>query len=102
MDLIDRDMTILELEGFRDSCIAHLMRMSFEDITDVVKDIPAVNRWIPCSERLPEVDEDVLVFCDGVCMIGSMFSDGSWMIDGQFCYSKDDVTHWMSKPEPPK
>lgn len=46
-DLIDRDLTIHELEAFRESCIANLLRMSFDDITDVVKEIPSVNRWIP-------------------------------------------------------
>ena len=40
-------------------------RMDATD-TNVVKDIPAVNRWIPCSERLPEQDTMVIV-----CYYGS-------------------------------
>ena len=32
----------------------------------IIRDAPAVNRWIPCSERLPELDTMVIV-----CYYGS-------------------------------
>lgn len=60
-DLIDRDLTIHELEAFKESCIANLQRMSFDDITDVVNGIRAVNRWISVEDALPEIGYSVLV-----------------------------------------
>lgn len=51
-------------------------------------------RWIPVTERLPDIGKDVLIYSkeDGVDVDyygGDMF--GYW-----------NVTHWMPLPEPPK
>jgi hypothetical protein len=102
-DLIDRDLTIHELEAFRESCIANLLRMSFDDITDVVKDIPAVNRWIPCSERLPEDNAEVLVsFCRRYVKIGYIEpGDGLryWVIPGHSVAPLNYIEAWMPMPD---
>ena len=99
-DLIDRDMTIYELEAFRESCIVNLLRMSFEDITDVVKGIPAVNRWIPCSERLPEVYEKVLTYSDDGIIHDNFRLN---LRDGSVGWSQGwGITHWQPLPEPPE
>lgn len=51
-------------------------------------------RWIPVTERLPDVGVVVLVYSkfDGVC------------VDyyGGDAFGYFDVTHWMPLPEPPK
>lgn len=113
-DLIDRDLTIHELEAFRESCIANIMRMSFDDITDVVKDIPAVNRWISVEDALPKSSEDVLVWFEYFrygeynCMyqtynIGNYFAKhDSWMVGHETGWQKLRVIAWMPLPEPPE
>lgn len=75
---------------------------------DAVKELPAVNRWIPCSEKKPEIWKEVLVTLNDKgyksIHIGEMFEEGSWMIGGEFWYEKDDprITHWMPLPELPE
>lgn len=51
-------------------------------------------RWIPVTERLPDIGIEVLVYSedDGICVD---YYDGA-----SFGYY--GVTHWMPLPEPPK
>ena len=58
------------------------------------------NGWIPCSERLPENQLDVLVYerNRGV-VIGFCASDGQWANDA---INFSGVTHWQPLPDPPK
>lgn len=68
-----------------------------------------IQEWIPVSERLPELNTDVLV-CDakygyfGVWSLGRYKNKDAlyWEDDGGWFKSLDDVTHWMPLPEPPK
>ena len=58
--------------------------------------------WIPCSERLPEVGESVLI-CDayGDICIGHRTRSGYYFPD--FCDDKiKDVRAWAELPEPYK
>jgi hypothetical protein len=58
---------------------------------------PAVNRWIPCSERLPEQS--------GVYLAYFTFKDGTHATDIAYintgCHL-GSITHWMPLPEPPE
>ena len=55
-------------------------------------------KWIPCSERLPDSKEYVLVTDYGETNIGRRFC-GKWWLD--YCGDKmKDVTAWMPLPEP--
>ena len=73
------------------------------------RESPIVNRWIPCSERLPESEREVLVYVKGdfdnsIPFITTAYrnSEGDWQsdYDGEVIDSK--ITHWMPLPEPPK
>ena len=57
-------------------------------------------RWIPVRSQLPERMKDVLVIrVHGEPDIEFLFHDGTWVGDTE---GKQDVTHWMPLPEPPK
>ena len=74
-------------------------------------------KWIPISERLPDYDQDVLVYAaekdnreDGTMIISRRYvmriipsSPGfdTWRTPQYFtsCY---EITHWMPLPKPPK
>ena len=63
-------------------------------------------RWIPCSERLPEKnDQWVLCLCVSGAIEVLKFDYTMWNWDAQYpgrCYMENYVTHWMPLPEPPK
>ena len=96
-DLIDRDALMKDLRSDcpeSDVCIAET-----SCIECIVGRQPALNRWIPCSERLPEENEPVLCYLrTGDFLI--MELDGAWF-EGIHRYSLNSVTHWMPL-EPPE
>ena len=60
-------------------------------------------RWIPVTERLPEIGERVLCYCRAnIYDVLKMRSDGSWVYEISRAYMSSFVTHWMPLPEPPK
>lgn len=108
-DLIDRDAV------FNTMAKASIGGM----ITDSINAIPAVNRWIPCAERMPEFDKDVLVYAirkdglgDAVTTITQYINymwfghkidtEPYWKDAWQYFHSDYEITHWMPLPEPPK
>lgn len=61
-------------------------------------------QWIPCSERLPEVDESVLVTTEwNDISIAWRTGINEWLIhEGNTNATTDDITAWMPLPEPYK
>ena len=62
-----------------------------------MKELPSAQQWIPCSERLPEVNERCLCtyeFNEGTCVDFGLYTKRGWFVSG--------VTAWMPLPEPYK
>lgn len=60
-------------------------------------------RWIPCSERLPDVAQRVLLSGHGQVMVGMLHSFGKYSLEPTgilYVYPKDDIEAWMPLPEP--
>lgn len=106
MDLIERNAVLAEIGEFQirfnETGDSHerVAYASAEHCMLVIKAAPAVNRWIPCSERLPEEETDVIAVIDG-CSREAFYSDSSF-IGSNFYRNAEEVTYWMPKPEPPK
>lgn len=61
--------------------------------------------WIPVTERLPEVKQEVLCACQaGIFEVLKYVNgiNGPWYKDSRHVYMSGFVTHWMPLPEPPK
>ena len=88
-DLIDRDavlktMSSANIGGY---------------ITEKIMNIPAVNRWIPYSEKRPDLWGEYLTYnAENGAMYVLSFSPA----DNTFGIYDGNVTHWMYLPEPPK
>ena len=71
-------------------------------------------KWIPVTERLPENNKPVLVYCTNITIqggkivhIGSLDCKQFWFLRTQpgiasFPVREWQVTHWMPLPEPPQ
>lgn len=94
-DLIDRDALLQDMTKRSDG-------ISDWHVFDVINEQPAVNRWIPCSERLPDHYDDIL-FCerDRTIHKGYMYWDGTF-IENHVKFRKSDIVAWMPLPEPPE
>ena len=68
-DLIDRDAIIKQIAETQDKVSSGIEDVTFYRAIKIIRNAPAVNRWIPCSERLPEQGERVIVAIFGSDMI---------------------------------
>lgn len=90
--------------------IERLVDLAKSMIEEVVKDkgLPAPSGWIPCAERMPEIDVDVLVFTGGPTMLlnSDRVAIGCWAgSDWETSlgvYNPPIISHWMPLPEGPE
>lgn len=101
-DLIERSRAISAVNWHGQRC----------DCIEEIRNIPAVNQWIPCSERLPEQGQRVIVQFRYSNNTGTVIStaqrtySGSWIVDAMQYADKERITiqAWMPQPdayEPP-
>lgn len=79
------------------------------NIDQIIDCAPTVDDWIPCSERMPEREVNVLIYVscwkDIPDQVAHMQYDGiMWELsDEEYYFPQEDVTHWMPlPPDPPK
>lgn len=69
------------------------------DAADAIEQL-SKPRWIPVTERLPEIRKVVLI-TDGID-VGTGWMNQGWWNTSFADIQRDAVTHWMPLPEPPK
>ena len=99
-DLIYRDTVIKifrECRGADDFTTGY--NLAVDEYRKKIAEIPSVNRMIPCNERLPEKDKDVLLRqSNGDYVVGYLCSDDVFDTDCGFM-GLDKITHWMPLPD---
>ena len=97
-DLIDRDALLKDLKS--DCPESEVCISETSCIECIIGSQPAVNRWISCAERLPEVYEKVLTYNDDGIIHDNFRLN---LRDGSVAWSQGwAVTHWQPRPEPPE
>ena len=104
-DMLALQERIAELEGELDRRIRMPKDLWFQvaELSTRVNELKAAQRWIPVSERLPEIETDrVLIRRGNIVALGWVYFDelmGDW--DWR-CYDEDwdgNPTHWMLLPK---
>lgn len=108
-DMIDRQAAIDALERCKEVYLNNLPTLVYkEDVRQAVMQLPSAQpeqRWILCSERLPDVAQRVLLSGHGQVMVGMLHSFGKYSLEPtgiSYVYPKDDIEAWMPLPEPYK
>ena len=76
------------------------METMIEDMEERIAIMTEHGLWIPVTDRLPQDDEDVLVWVNGTHRDMAYRDEGVWY-DEEHNHLKN-ITHWMPLPEPPK
>ena len=62
----------------------------------------SAQQWIPVSERLPDMHDEVLVTARGEVSIAWLYVDGKWRSNDMPQPMFKDIIAWMPLPEPYK
>ena len=97
-DLISRIDAISVLEIFTQTdTLGHTPKQ-------IVEALPSAQQWIPCSERLPRLDEEVLATTawNDITMAWRIGIDTWFIHEGNTNATTDDLIAWCPLPEPYK
>lgn len=106
----------ITVEMFRNACLESIETLMAEgEVYDIEydpkseeQDVPDTNvgKWIPCSDRMPGMETDVLLQFSGNMCVGFLTQDNDWKIYSGGCWLTDILegdlqpTAWMPLPEP--
>ena len=98
-DLIDRDALIAEYDRVHFGAPGGARKL--------MQDAPAVNRWIPVEDALPDALQNVIVCTDINTVTVAWLNGDHWTFadtgNGHTeNWSFDAVKYWMLLPEPPE
>lgn len=102
-DLISRREATNELWSLNDQCDSIYYTKCIHDAVYALEILPSAQRWIPCSERLPDKNEWYLI-SNGLDSWVAIWSkeNKEWLSVTGLDYTITDVIAWMEFPEPPK
>lgn len=107
--MMDREKVIKKAERIMRSTVDRDMIDSFcMDVIALLKDQePTVCGWVSVKDRLPEPEENVIIWTKTGCMKYAQYhEDGS--VNPWYVYEDNArawtnvISHWMPLPEPPK
>ena len=103
---ITGEITSYSIEGIEDNKPLFFRAEDIECIWQKMDTLKTPYKWIPCSDRMPEVETDVLLqFSRNMC-VGFLTQDNDWKIYSGDCWFTDILegdlhpTAWMPLPEP--
>lgn len=75
-----------------------------ESYREYIESLPSAQQWIPCSERLPDLEEEVLVDYHGRVRLASLTKNDEeypwYFIVSRFNAKLETVKAWMPLPSP--
>ena len=84
----------------------------FRSLQEIIAGMPTIDpvkqEWISAKDRLPKIDQKVLVYDAGdeteihVYHLREDLDGLYWDDEGGWAVDFENVTHWMPLPEPPK
>lgn len=87
-------------------CDNHEITVSIKDVKSIIREQPTAYNggWIPCSERLPEVEADVLLSLRSLDVYTGFRAntEGCFYVDGEGYTECYNVLAWQPLPEPYK
>lgn len=99
-DVIYRQHAINAIENTE----CELTTSDWNELVNSIKSVPSVQQWIPCSESLPNYDEEVLVDYRGKIRLASLTKNDEeypwYFIANRFNAKLETVKAWMPLPEP--